>query len=165
MSILAENTAPSENTVDSVVDLDPGSPGEHVEPPVVVSQPKIPMALLRPDPKNPREELDLNPSFCKSVKKGVLVALVIRAHPDEPGMWMVVEGHRRYYAALDAGLTHVPYSLLEDAEDGDQYVTMLVTNHPSHRVNHNPYEQIRAIDLAYKARDSGRTGRQGFSSC
>lgn len=120
-------------------------------------QPMISIDRLRADPNNPRENLDLNDGFCGSIEvHGVLVPLLIRQDPDDPSMFMIIEGHRRYHAARKVGRAVVPYTFVaadmaDKAAAADVYLKMYVTNSGEQRVNHTPYEQLTAINLASRA--------------
>ena len=62
---------------------------------------------LTAHPGNVREDLDLTPQFLASVAEtGVRIPLLVTPH-DEGG-FLVIEGHRRLAAAVQAGLAEVP---------------------------------------------------------
>src|ERR1022692_4983192 len=62
---------------------------------------------LTAHPGNVREDLDLTPQFLASVAEtGVRIPLLVTPH--ETGGFLVIEGHRRLAAAVQAGLAEVP---------------------------------------------------------
>ncbi|HUZ54415.1 MAG TPA: ParB N-terminal domain-containing protein, partial [Streptosporangiaceae bacterium] len=78
-----------------------GSP-ESPQPPSMVS-----VDQLTAHPGNVREDLDLTPEFLASVADtGVRIPLLVTPH--DGGGFLVIEGHRRLAAAVQAGLAEVP---------------------------------------------------------
>ena len=69
----------------------------------VSARPMIAVALLTAHHGNVRRDLDLSPGFVASIQaNGVLVPLRITTGPD--GSYLVIDGHRRLAAAVQAGL-------------------------------------------------------------
>jgi ParB family chromosome partitioning protein len=81
---------------------------------------EIDLSLIDPDPHQPRtsfDELRLE-TLAASVKaQGVIEPLIVSAHPDKPGRYMLVAGERRWRAAGMAGLKRVPAVLRELTPD------------------------------------------------
>lgn len=81
---------------------------------------EIDLSLIDPDPHQPRtsfDELRLE-TLAASVKaQGVIEPLIVSAHPDKPGRYMLVAGERRWRAAGMAGLKRVPAVLRELSPD------------------------------------------------
>lgn len=113
----------------------------------VTRRPVVRVADLTPHPDNPREDLDLNAAFVATIREeGCRTAVVFRVLPD--GTRQIVDGHRRYYAAQDAGLTHLPYQV-EDRDDAGVYVDMLIT--ATHRSGLSAREESAALFSAAEA--------------
>ncbi|QXJ25908.1 ParB N-terminal domain-containing protein [Actinomadura graeca] len=71
---------------------------QNAEPPAgapeqLQQQPMISVSRLKPDPDNPRQNLDLNRAFLASLAhRGVQVPLLIRPDPGEAGMCVIIKG-------------------------------------------------------------------------
>jgi ParB family chromosome partitioning protein len=103
-------------------------------------------------PGNVREDLDLTPQFLASVAEtGVRIPLLVTPH--EAGGYLVIEGHRRLAAAVQAGLAEVPCVLDPGrAEDeAGQFLDMVVANSDGHRRNFAPVEEAAALFAAHEA--------------
>jgi ParB-like chromosome segregation protein Spo0J len=107
---------------------------------------------LTAHPGNVREDLDLTPQFLASVAEtGVRIPLLVTPH-DEGG-FLVIEGHRRLAAAVQAGLAEVP-CVLDAGRAGDaagQFLDMVVANSDGHRRNFAPVEEAAALFAAHEA--------------
>jgi ParB family chromosome partitioning protein len=107
---------------------------------------------LTAHPGNVREDLDLTPQFLASVAEtGVRIPLLVTPH-DEGG-FLVIEGHRRLAAAVQAGLAEVP-CVLDPGRAGDQagqFLDMVVANSDGHRRNFAPVEEAAALFAAHEA--------------
>ncbi|QXJ25956.1 ParB N-terminal domain-containing protein [Actinomadura graeca] len=137
---------------------------------VLLEQPMLPLSRFKPDPDNVRDGLDLNTTFVEDIAAfGIEVPLTVRLDPADPTAVIIVEGHRRYYAALQAGLAEAPYSLQpadQASKAGQKFLTMYRLNHPDLRKNHRLWEQVAAIQGAAASslsrREIGkRTGLSG----
>ena len=107
--------------------------------------------LLRPNPLNPRGELDpagLDELADSMRAQGVLQPLLVT-----PG-GLVVAGHRRLAAARQAGLTEVPV-MVRDLSPAQQQEIMLVEN--LQRQDLSPVEEARGYR---RILDEGHTGAQ-----
>jgi ParB family chromosome partitioning protein len=90
----------------------------------------LPVGRLRPAPDNPRTadggDLGDLAELAQSIKaRGVLQALLVR--PEADGDYLIVFGHRRHEAAIDAGLTHVPAEV-RAMDDAERLELMIVEN-------------------------------------
>src|SRR6266702_8637843 len=107
---------------------------------------------LTAHPGNVREDLDLTPQFLTSVAEtGVRIPLLITLHDD--GGYLVIEGHRRLAAAVQAGQAEVP-CVLDPGRAGDQagqFLDMVVANSDGHRRNFAPVEEAAALFAAHEA--------------
>ncbi len=107
---------------------------------------------LTAHPGNVREDLDLTPQFLASVAEtGVRIPLLVTPHDD--GGFLVIEGHRRLAAAVQAGLAEVP-CVLDAGRAGDQagqFLDMVVANSDGHRRNFAPVEEAAALFAAHEA--------------
>src|SRR6266705_3819975 len=105
---------------------------------------------LTAHPGNVREDPDLTPQFLASVAEtGVRIPLLITPHDDES--FLVIEGHRRLAAAVQAGLAEVP-CVLDPGRAGDragQFLDMVVANSDGHRLNFAPVEEASALFAAH----------------
>jgi len=107
---------------------------------------------LTAHPGNVREDLDLTPQFLASVAEtGVRIPLLVTPH--EAGGFLVIEGHRRLAAAVQAGQAEVP-CVLDPGRAGDQagqFLDMVVANSDGHRRNFAPVEEAAALFAAHEA--------------
>lgn len=120
-------------------------------PGVAYKVPTIAVELLAANPANVRADLRVTESFLDSLREeGISVPLEIIG-TDKPGVYEVVDGHRRLAGAQAIGLTEVPYVYRErhDGEEADKYVAMLVTSRQREALT--PMEEARALDLAIEA--------------
>ena len=82
---------------------------------------ELPVTQMVPGPFQPRSEITAESlaELTASIRtQGVLQPILIRAHPDQPAVYQIVAGERRWRAAQAAGLHTVPVHLrsLTDAE-------------------------------------------------
>lgn len=77
-------------------------------------------------------------------ERGVLVPLLVadRRGELEHQRWMLVDGHRRYAAALEVGLERVPVRVVEISDEVDGQVLAMVAN--VRRLNLGPVEEADA---------------------
>ena len=91
---------------------------------------RLPIARLKPGRMQPRVRMDGEQmrALADSVReKGVLQPLLVRAAPDEPGMFEIVAGERRWRAAQMARVHEVPAVVCE-LTDGEALELALVEN-------------------------------------
>ncbi len=77
---------------------------------------EIDLSLIDPDPHQPRtsfDELRLEALAASVDAQGVIEPLIVSAHPEKPGRYMLVAGERRWRAAGMAGLKRVPVVVRE----------------------------------------------------
>lgn len=77
---------------------------------------EIDLSLIDPDPHQPRtnfDELRLEALAASVEAQGVIEPLIVSAHPEKPGRYMLVAGERRWRAAGMAGLKRVPVVVRE----------------------------------------------------
>ncbi|MEU6295334.1 ParB N-terminal domain-containing protein [Streptomyces erythrochromogenes] len=91
-------------------------------------RPVIRIDALTPHPENAREDLDINARFVESFRaEGCRIPVKIQRL--EGGVIQVNDGHRRYFGAQDAGLTHLPYEWEDDDRDAaGQFLDMITTS-------------------------------------
>lgn len=88
----------------------------------------MPVALLKPNPNQPRTRFDETAleELAESIRvNGVLQPLLVR--PRSGGIYEIVAGERRYRAALRAGLTRVP-AVIRNLSDDDTLALALIEN-------------------------------------
>jgi ParB family chromosome partitioning protein len=115
----------------------------------VTPRPVIRIDALTPHPKNAREDLDLNAQFVESLRaEGCRIPVKIQRL--DGGVLQVNDGNRRYHAATDAGLTHLPYEWEDDDRDAaGQFLDMITT--AQHRKSLSPSEMNQAMFSAAEA--------------
>ncbi|GAA2242263.1 hypothetical protein GCM10010232_31660 [Streptomyces amakusaensis] len=91
-------------------------------------RPVIRIDALTPHPENAREDLDINARFVESFRiEGCRIPVKIQRL--EGGIIQVNDGHRRFWGAQDAGLTHLPYEWDdEDRDAAGQFLDMITTS-------------------------------------
>ncbi|MYX77641.1 ParB N-terminal domain-containing protein [Streptomyces sp. SID3915] len=115
----------------------------------VTPRPVIRIDALTPHPKNAREDLDLNAPFVDSLRtEGCRIPVKIQRL--DGGVLQVNDGNRRYHAATDAGLTHLPYEWEDDDRDAaGQFLDMITT--AQHRKSLTKTEVNQAMFSAAEA--------------
>ena len=108
---------------------------------------EIPVASIVPDPEQPRK--DINPEtldeLAASIQAmGVEQPINVRIHPNNPDMYMIISGERRWRAAKQAGLIAIPAMLREEMEAADLKRRQLAENY--HRDNFNPVEEAEFLN-------------------
>lgn len=91
---------------------------------------EIPLFLIDPDPDQPRDSFDemrLDELAASIAAQGIIEPLVVSAHSERPGRYMLVAGERRWRAARMAGLTRVPV-VLRDLPQEQRLAVQLVEN-------------------------------------
>jgi ParB/RepB/Spo0J family partition protein len=125
---------------------------------------RLPVSVLHPNLRNVRRQVTDLDELTESVRVfGVLQPLTVAPHPDLPGEWVIIAGHRRHAAALQAGAEDVPVSVRADLmEPVDVIAAMLAEN--LHRADLSPIEEAagyqQLIDLGLsESAVAKRTGR------
>jgi ParB family chromosome partitioning protein len=88
----------------------------------------VPIADIRPDPRNRKilEDEDLTALIDSIRNLGILAPLLVRL-VDE-GEYEIIDGERRWRAALKAGLTELPCEVRQEASDGRAALVNVVAN-------------------------------------
>lgn len=107
-------------------------------------QPFVHVDRVHPHPDNVREQLgDLTETTASVRAHGILQPLTVEPDPGRPGHFRIIAGHRRYQAALNAGLDMVPVSIRQARAGVAPEELMLVEN--LHREGLNPMEKADAM--------------------
>ncbi len=80
----------------------------------------LPIEQVVPNPDQPRRQFtqEALDELAASIRaRGVLQPLIVRAHPDEPGLYQLVAGERRWRASQLAQLHEVPVIIREFTDD------------------------------------------------
>ncbi len=108
--------------------------------PVPVGAPmRLQLADIDEDPDQPRKEFDskaLRELADTIIERGVRQPISVRAHPEQPGRWLLNFGARRLRASALAGKTDIPAFLDETADSYDQVI------------ENEQRENLRPIELA-----------------
>ena len=113
----------------------------------------IPLANIRPNPRQPRKEFDEASlkELASSIKgQGILQPILVEEIA--PGEYSIVAGERRYRASKMAGLETIPV-LVKDFTDLQRLEVSLIEN--IQRENLNPIEEAKAY--AYLIQEAGIT--------
>jgi len=101
---------------------------------------RLPLALIRPNPEQPRKHFDPESlaELAASIKqKGLLQPLLVRPKGD---LYELVAGERRYRAAQEAGLSEVPV-IIRDLSEREVLEIALIEN--LQREDLNPVEEAQ----------------------
>lgn len=112
---------------------------------------KLPIAILRPSPNQPRKSFDKNTleELALSIKnQGIVQPILVRPYKEQASIrYEIVAGERRWRAAKLAGLIDIPV-YIKDLNDEDVLTVALVEN--LQREDLNPIEEAIAIDSLRK---------------
>jgi ParB family chromosome partitioning protein len=103
----------------------------------------LPIALLRPNPFQPREHFDPEAleELAASIRdKGVIQPIIVRPVPGQPDEYQIVAGERRWRAAQKARLHEVPV-VIRAFTDAEALEVALIEN--IQRADLNPIEEAR----------------------
>jgi ParB family transcriptional regulator, chromosome partitioning protein len=103
---------------------------------------ELPVALIKPNPKQPRTQFDAEAlaGLAASIESsGVVQPLLVR--PLHDGSYELIAGERRWRAAQQAGLEKVP-AVVRDPEQAERLQVALIENMV--REDLNPVEEARA---------------------
>ena len=101
---------------------------------------KLPIAMLRPNPRNPRKTFDdgdLAELVASVRERGVVQAILVRPVPGGEG-YEIIAGERRWRAAQKAGLHEVPVAI-HDVSDREALELAIIEN--VQRADLNPLEE------------------------
>lgn len=94
------------------------------------AQKKVPIAFLRPNPRNPRRtfgEADLEDLTQSIREKGIIQPILVRAVAGTADAYEIIAGERRWRAAQKAGLHDVPILVVE-ADDKQALELAIIEN-------------------------------------
>lgn len=87
------------------------------------------VAHIHPNPGNIREDLGDLTELAASIRAhGILQPLIVEPHPDKPGQYRLLAGHRRLAAAKRAHVQAVPVIVRRSVSDDVAIELMLVEN-------------------------------------
>lgn len=90
---------------------------------------KIAKEHIRPNPDNPRKNLGDLTELTESIKKnGIMQNLTVVPVEGEAGEYMIIIGHRRYAAGIQAGVTEFPCKITEGLSKREEMGIMLEEN-------------------------------------
>lgn len=122
---------------------------------------KVPLAFLRPNPRNPRRtfaEQDLEDLAASVHERGIIQPIVVRQVAGERDAYEIVAGERRWRAAQRAGIHEVPIVVVE-VNDREALEIAIIEN--VQRADLNPLEeaagyQALADQFGYSQNDLAR---------
>ena len=91
---------------------------------------KLPIAFLRPNPRNPRksfEGTDLDDLTASIREKGIVQPILVRPLPGARDSYEIIAGERRWRGAQKAGLHEVPV-VVQEASDKEALELAIVEN-------------------------------------
>lgn len=101
----------------------------------------LPLALLDPDPNQPRKDLGALADLAHSIiEHGLLQPILVEALPNQ--RYRIVAGERRYAACRSLGWAEMP-CLVRPVDDPSRLAVQLVEN--IHRQDLHPIEEARAM--------------------
>lgn len=103
---------------------------ELMDTPADAGAQEIDLALIDPDPNQPRTSFDEQrlETLAASVKaQGVIEPLIVSLHPETDGRYMLIAGERRWRAAGKAGLQLVPV-VIRELNDAQRLAVQLIEN-------------------------------------
>jgi len=120
-------------------DIAEGSVPERVR--VGGGQRKVPIALLRPNPHNPRRtfgEIELEELAASVRERGIIQPIVVRQAAGARDAYEIIAGERRWRAAQRAGVHEVPIVVI-DVDDREALEIAIIEN--VQRADLNPLEE------------------------
>ncbi len=131
-----------------------GEPSAAPAPTVEVEKPAVatgtvekPIELLVRNPDQPRRvftESDIEDLAASIREKGVLLPLLVRAAPNQPGHFQIIAGERRWRAAQKAGLHTVPV-IVREMDDLEVLEVGIIEN--VQRADLNAIEEARGYKV------------------
>jgi ParB family transcriptional regulator, chromosome partitioning protein len=133
-----------------------GAPPAGAPPQAVAGLVELPVAAIRPNPKQPRRRFEpvALDALVESLRANGLVQPVV-VRPIADGAYELIAGERRWQAAQRAGLERIP-ALVRDALERERLELALIENVV--REDLNPMELARAV--AALVEDFGQTHAQ-----
>src|SRR4051794_11469012 len=118
-----------------------------VSPAEAIEARRIPLAAIRPSPRNPRRRLQDIDELSDSIRAyGLLQPIVLR--PLDDG-FEIVAGHRRMAAVEILGWSEIP-AVVRHADEGDAFLLTLVEN--LQRSDLSAREESRALETLVRER-------------
>jgi ParB family chromosome partitioning protein len=114
---------------------------------------EVPVADIRPSPRNPRRTLDDIDELADSIRAHGLLQPIVVGRVDAG--YELVAGHRRLAAVQQLGWARVP-AIVRDEEPDDAYILMLVEN--LQREDLTPKEEAAALG-SWSVSEAGRRAR------
>lgn len=115
---------------------------------------ELPLDAIYDHPGNIRDDVgDVDELAASIAAQGLLQPVTVRPHPNKPGHFELLAGHRRRAASVKAGLATVPAVIHYDVTDAKAIEVMLVEN--VQRKDLNPMEKAEAVG---RLRDQGYSG-------
>ncbi|QYF86726.1 ParB/RepB/Spo0J family partition protein [Brevundimonas sp. PAMC22021] len=108
---------------------------------------RVPIESLKPNPDQPRKlfsRSDMEELAASIRDKGVLQPILVRSQPDEPSVWQIIAGERRWRASQVARLTEVPI-VVREMDDVEVFEVAIIEN--VQRADLNPLEEANAYGL------------------
>ncbi|OGO33680.1 MAG: stage 0 sporulation protein J [Chloroflexi bacterium RBG_16_57_11] len=90
---------------------------------------QLPVETITPNPRQPRSRFDPDElsELAASILEHGLLQPVIVTQDEDPGRYILVAGERRWLAARQAGLSHIP-AILREANDQQRLEMALIEN-------------------------------------
>lgn len=107
---------------------------------------ELPLAKIRPAEGQPRKTFyqeSLEELAASIAERGVLEPIVVRPMPNQPGLFEIIMGERRFRASRLAGKETIP-AIVRDLSDEDAAADALLENFQ--REDLNPVEKARAVE-------------------
>jgi ParB family chromosome partitioning protein len=117
---------------------------EHAAPDEKTDMRHVPVAALKPNPGQPRQNFDpvAHRELAESIKtQGIIQPLLVR--PAGENTWEIVAGERRWRAAKEAGLREIPV-YVRNLTDQEIMIAALTEN--LQREDLNPVEEAQALE-------------------
>lgn len=146
-SVVAEVRSGAPNSIDADDDPTETDGGPELVPVPGAHFAEIPVGLIRPNPRQPRQvfdEEDISELAASIAEVGLLQPIVVRQVPNSSGedpRYELIMGERRLRASKEAGLETIP-AVVRDTDDIDLLRDALLEN--LHRVQLNPLEEAAA---------------------
>lgn len=105
---------------------------------------RVPIEKLKANPDQPRKVFkkeDLDELTASIRDKGVLLPILVRSQPGEPGVYQIIAGERRWRAAQAARVTSVPV-VVREMDDVEVLEVGIIEN--VQRADLNPMEEANA---------------------
>lgn len=107
---------------------------------------KVPIELMRPNPRNPRvtfDESDLDELAASIKEKGIVQPVLVRTRQIDGFQYEIIAGERRWRAAQRVGLPDVPV-IIRDVSDQEALELAIIEN--VQRADLSPLEEARGYD-------------------